>query len=241
MEKTCANCSLTKPIDEFPKHPRWSDGHWNICKPCYNQKQAERRNKQREANAGREPDYTGFKLCCRCKQGKRKSEFYREAIRHDGLSSICKQCNAEVRREIAERRKAEYSGSRVETKQCAACGQVKDAAAFTTLKSSKDGLRGTCRVCESGAYQKIRWEVLCHYSNGSPECACCGETQPEFLSIDHVNGGGNQHRKSFNLPIYKLLKKEGLPEGYRVLCHNCNQAIGYHGYCPHERARANRA
>jgi hypothetical protein len=30
------------------------------------------------------------------------------------------------------------------------------------------------------------------------------------------------------------LIREKLPDGFRVLCHNCNQAIGYYGVCPHE-------
>ena len=31
------------------------------------------------------------------------------------------------------------------------------------------------------------------------------------------------------------LINERFPEGFRVLCHNCNQAIGYYGECPHAR------
>lgn len=86
--------------------------------------------------------------------------------------------------------------------------------------------------------RSIRRETFARYSHGEPQCACCGERTEEFLSIDHVNGGGNQHRKSLGLygaQFYLWLKKQGWPEGYRVLCHNCNQAIGYFGYCPHRQ------
>lgn len=82
---------------------------------------------------------------------------------------------------------------------------------------------------------KIRRETLSHYSDGTLSCACCGETHIEFLAIDHINGGGTKHRKELNRGggIFAWLKKNGFPDGYRVLCHNCNQAIGLYGYCPH--------
>lgn len=81
---------------------------------------------------------------------------------------------------------------------------------------------------------KARMEVLSHYSNGTPKCACCGEQHFEFLSIDHINGGGTKFRKENpGRNIYYMIRKEGFPEGYRVLCHNCNLAIGFYGKCPH--------
>jgi len=70
------------------------------------------------------------------------------------------------------------------------------------------------------------------------KCACCGEEQPEFLSIDHIGGGGNAHRKSIGdrarVNFYLWLQKEGYPKGFRALCMNCNTSLGFHGYCPHQ-------
>jgi len=70
-------------------------------------------------------------------------------------------------------------------------------------------------------------------------CACCGENMIEFLAIDHINGGGKQHRKEINNPggknFYVWLRVRNWPSGYRVLCHNCNQAIGAYGVCPHKK------
>lgn len=34
--------------------------------------------------------------------------------------------------------------------------------------------------------------------------------------------------------MFQWLSKHGLPTGFRVLCHNCNSAHGYYGYCPHD-------
>jgi hypothetical protein len=81
--------------------------------------------------------------------------------------------------------------------------------------------------------QRKRRELLDHYGG---KCACCGEEHYEFLSIDHINGGGTKHRAEVGKGdvFYKWLRKNGYPEGFRVLCHNCNQAIGFYGFCPHQ-------
>jgi hypothetical protein len=66
-------------------------------------------------------------------------------------------------------------------------------------------------------------------------CVCCGESRYEFLSFDHINGGGAAHRRAIGkgTRLYLWLKKNGFPSDFRILCHNCNQALGAYGYCPH--------
>ena len=84
-------------------------------------------------------------------------------------------------------------------------------------------------------HQKLRTEVLSHYGGSPPKCVCCGEATEKFLSIDHVNGGGREHRRRMRASsIYEGLRKEGLPGGFQVLCYNCNCAKGFYGTCPHE-------
>jgi len=39
--------------------------------------------------------------------------------------------------------------------------------------------------------------------------------------------------------IYEYLKSNNYPLGYRVLCMNCNFAIGVYGYCPHCKVEVN--
>jgi hypothetical protein len=67
-------------------------------------------------------------------------------------------------------------------------------------------------------------------------CACCGETTPEFLTIDHIRGGGRQHRLRVKSQhsMYVDIIKRGIPKDeFRTLCMNCNFAYGHWGRCPH--------
>ncbi len=84
-------------------------------------------------------------------------------------------------------------------------------------------------------WKEQRMKVLLHYSNNQLECKCCGEEIYEFLSIDHINGGGNQHRKQLGSKyIYSWLISNNFPAGYQVLCHSCNMAKAFYKECPHE-------
>ncbi len=84
-------------------------------------------------------------------------------------------------------------------------------------------------------YRENREEVIMGYGG---KCECCGENRLEFLAIDHRNGGGREERKTVS--IYQILRKiqdENYPKEYRVLCHNCNSALGFYGYCPHKKGK----
>lgn len=105
-------------------------------------------------------------------------------------------------------------------------------------KEAKRKRRAEGRIpYETASHRRMRLALLAHYSGGVPTCACCGETRIEFLSLDHVNGGGARHRAGLrgnaSRSIYRDLTMRGYPPGFRVLCHNCNLAIGLYGYCPH--------
>ena len=81
----------------------------------------------------------------------------------------------------------------------------------------------------------IRKLVLEHYGNS--RCACCGETEDEFLTIDHIGGGGQRHRKEIRVDFYPWLMKRNYPAGFRVLCMNCNWATRFGRTCPHQKEK----
>ena len=86
-------------------------------------------------------------------------------------------------------------------------------------------------------YRKRRLEVIEHYG---AECACCGERRIQFLAVHHLDGGGIEHRKEIRsqyLNIYNYLVQNDFPDGYGIMCHNCNSSYGFYGYCPHQLER----
>lgn len=141
-------------------------------------------------------------------------------------------------------------------KYCISCQENLPITSFTKLKSSKDGLSYYCGKCCSekqmqfrrkrgakpfqygigrhGNLLKLRKDVFSLYGS---KCSCCGETQFEFLTLDHINGGGNQHRKKQTYQqLFYEIRKIGKPNPkYRILCYNCNCAIAYHKICPHQK------
>jgi len=132
-------------------------------------------------------------------------------------------------------------------KKCVKCGATRPETDFHVNNKFADGRLSHCKDCDrryreerrpqtranvARWQRRLREEVLRHYGGS---CACCGESRYEFLAIDHIEGGGAQHRKQIRMPMPRWLKKNGFPDGYRVLCHNCNMSLGRYGYCPHQR------
>lgn len=87
--------------------------------------------------------------------------------------------------------------------------------------------------------RELRWslrlEMIAAYGG---KCTCCRELAPEFLTLEHLNGGGRAEVRKFHKPswLYRELKRRGWPPSYTVLCFNCNSAKGHFGICPHQRA-----
>lgn len=80
---------------------------------------------------------------------------------------------------------------------------------------------------------------------GGAVCVCCGETEKHFLTIDHMNNDGAEHRKQIlsergsNI-LYVWLHKNGYPPGFQVLCQNCNVGrFRNGGICPHLKSVEN--
>lgn len=130
----------------------------------------------------------------------------------------------------------------VKTVACCRCGTVYPRTVEFFMSGGKRGIPTTlCKGCRNEAShikkKQNRLRALQHYSGSlEPFCQCCNEKRVEFLTFDHINGGGNQHRKTLHRKdIVQYLIKNNFPEGFRVLCQNCNSSLGFHGYCPHQK------
>lgn len=74
---------------------------------------------------------------------------------------------------------------------------------------------------------RIRDAVFDYYGR---VCVCldCGAT--ENLTIDHVFGGGREHRRRLGLrwgsDFYAWLYRNNFPEGFQTMCNPCNLSKG---------------
>jgi len=87
----------------------------------------------------------------------------------------------------------------------------------------------TCKLRRAERRQEVKLEVLTTYGG---RCVCCGEDTLAFLTIDHIDRYNGIGPKTGNA-LYLWLKANSYPEGFRVLCMNCNFALGKFGFCPH--------
>ena len=144
-------------------------------------------------------------------------------------------------------------------KICSDCKIDKPLIEYRKRKASKDGLNIYCKPCHTKRVKewrlnnpelkkaqgkrethRLKQEMLNAYGNA---CACCGEDTPEFLSIDHINNDGAEHRKQISgkrtaagVSVYRWLRKQGFPkDNFQLLCYNCNSAKQYFKGCPHSK------
>ena len=147
-------------------------------------------------------------------------------------------------------------------KTCTRCGETKAESEFYRIKQ---WFHGSCKRCHilraktwkqknltpdrkawwtanrQAAKQRVKDEVFGAY--GGYKCACCGETERTFLTLDHVNNDGAEwrrgkwkHGKGYaGHPTYTWLLRHNFPAGFQVLCMNCNWGKRMNkGVCPHQ-------
>ena len=114
--------------------------------------------------------------------------------------------------------------------QCNRCGKV-----APETKTHCESCSQKLSDANSKRLQDLRRRVIAGYGGG---CSCCREDSWEFLSIDHKGYRACEERKKLGrvlttTQLCTLIIREGFPETYQILCHNCNMALGIWGYCPH--------
>ncbi len=80
------------------------------------------------------------------------------------------------------------------------------------------------------AYTDLRAKNIQLYGG---QCVCCGECRTNRLVFDHIGGCGRANREPSNKLLNKVSKTPYPNNQYRLLCFNCNAALGSFGYCPH--------
>jgi hypothetical protein len=145
----------------------------------------------------------------------------------------------------------------MDTLYCSHCKRILPKESFTpSYWTKREGFPIRCKECVRANNQKWYAEnkghalaYMAQYRKESKDavfnayggyvCACCDETEKRFLSIDHIDGGGNKHRKETGMKsgneFYIWLRLNGFPAGYQVLCYNCNLGKRHNNnVCPHK-------
>lgn len=129
------------------------------------------------------------------------------------------------------------------TKHCHKCDNTLPVTSFYSNKARADGIGTACKKCvrkqanehrarhprrvylkELTAKVNLKLEVFAKYCDQGVRCKKCGFADERALTIDHVEGNGNQHRatiKRKGTSFYRWLKQQAYPDGFQVLCMNC--------------------
>jgi len=178
------------------------------------------------------------KKCSKCSVEKDRSEFY-------GRSAECKSCHSKRgklyrMKNIDRMREANRAWAKTpEAKAILAAAQKRWKARNPGLAQQRTRewrLKNYERATAKQREIDRRYKLAAYSAYGGMICACCGETMEAFLSIDHINNDGAEHRKGVNRRnLYKWLKANNYPPGFQILCMNCNFGKARNGgVCPHK-------
>lgn len=253
--KTCTKCGQSKPAtSEFYAASKVNrNGLYSSCRVC----QVETNRRWRKNNPDKRPSKDALREASRSRRETHPGEEQRhrlaryrryrdELLDHYGRGDPKCTCCGEFRREF------------LAFDHVNGCGKVQrklEGTGFKKLQYLRTNrpidIQILCHNCNTAKQGRaecphvaktvktpavlMREAIVNHYGNGDPRCACCNMSGVEFLALDHKDGGGHKHRKEVGSgPVfYRWIVKNNYPDIFRILCHNCNQSLGYHGLCPH--------
>lgn len=204
-------------------HPERAHQAKGMCAQCYlKQYDASRRERNRDYRRKDPSDYASNYRKPPSKTA-RIPECGHPERKHValGMCGACYQRNGSQRATCHPDRRLRANGL------CNAC--------YGKRRYDEDPERARLRAREHGARIRARLrEQLLEAYGGKCACQKCPETNPAFLTLEHVGGGGREHRKAVGSHAYADLRRRGFPqEGYTLLCWNCNAGSRFTGVCPH--------
>ena len=152
-------------------------------------------------------------------------------------------------------------------RRCSACELVLDLEKFTPphgrcstcLKQANRQYAAKTRILHrercleanrrwSKEIRAKRWKNVLSLLGSA--CRCCGETEPYFLTVDHINNdgyketqkaiGGKWRGRAGGEAYKQILEMANPHERFQILCYNCNcgRARTQDKVCPHQRSHA---
>ena len=156
------------------------------------------------------------------------------------------------RTEVKVQKKEYYSRPEVKAKQNEYNSRPEEKARRVAYRNSPEARAKQKEYQKKNDDQRLK--VLQGYSkrlsnSDIPCCNCCGlNDYLDFLAIDHVLGKKQMDSvhelvkigyssKLKDSKLYQWIVDNDFPDGFQILCHNCNFAKGYprnNGKCPLE-------
>lgn len=186
-----------------------------------------------------------MKRCTKCGETKDLSQFWlnKKTGRH---VAACLECAKEAR---AKWRVANVERVREKNREWQKANPERTKAAHRRWVERNPGepARRTAiwraenyeRALQAQRDANRKLKIAAYNAYGGFKCACCGETEEAFLSLDHINNDGAEHRRVVDRrKIYKWMAQGCYPPGFQVLCMNCNFGKARNGgVCPHQTSR----
>lgn len=121
----------------------------------------------------------------------------------------------------------------VSSHECVVCSKARSRPRLAKYYQTSAG-KTKRKSYRNSWRKKVKAEVIIHYGG---KCVCCGETELSFLCMDHIEGGGNKHRREIGRKdLAPWLKENNYPPRFQVLCANCNLSKHLLGVCHHQRS-----
>jgi hypothetical protein len=203
-------------------HPDRVHQAFGLCAPCY-MKQYDRSR----SNAKRRKDPSDYSPNYRRPPSKPKRNADCHPNRPHVALGMCRSC---YQKDRPGRPRAECHPDRPLVAK-GMCGMCLSRGQYW---NDPEKYKEQSRQAQAKTRQRNRDELIAAYG-GRCSCANCPETNSAFLTLEHVNRDGKEHRAEVGSHTYADLRRRGWPqEGYTLLCWNCNAMTRFGRTCPHE-------
>jgi len=159
-----------------------------------------------------------MKTCAKCKNEFQIGMFAVHKREKDGHDCYCRTCKSEIDKKYRKNNKEKVK-NKAHEKYVRNMEHIKNKSSLYAKSN-----RNKNNASSTKSRLKLKTKVFVHYCGGKIQCKC-GVNDLYLLTIDHINGGGNEHRKQIGRKtgynFYRWLKNNNYPDGFQVLCFNC--------------------
>ena len=157
--KECTKCGEVKPVSEYYKASKETDGLKHACIVCLSALERARRDKKRVLRNQQLADgtfvYPITKTCTLCKETKPAKDYNKHRGTSSGLATQCRACmNAPAR--FRKQQVANGTFLYPKTKRCSLCKETKTYTEFSKSVGQTDGLCSSCKVCSNPLHEEAR-------------------------------------------------------------------------------------